>query len=51
MSADDPMFACLRQGWVVKSCSLEEGNIERGEAPKVVLILEPPLPAVFSPDK
>ena len=50
-NADDPMFACLSQGWVVKSCSLEEGNIERGEAPKVVLVLEPPLEAVFWPDR
>jgi hypothetical protein len=48
---NDPLLKCVNEGWVVKSCSLKEGNIEIGEAPKVVLRLEPPLEAVFWPKK
>jgi hypothetical protein len=46
---DDHMLRCLYDGWVVRSCSLKSGDIEKGEAPKVILELEPPPEPVFWP--
>ncbi|QSA95810.1 hypothetical protein [Methylococcus sp. EFPC2] len=46
---DDWMLRCLYEGWVVRSCSFKNGDIEKGEAPKVVLELEPPPEAVYWP--
>ncbi len=51
LKEDDPIFKYLKAGWVVKSCSWKAGNIETGEAPKVVLGLEPPPEAVFWPNE
>lgn len=33
----------LNDGWAVESCSLKPGDIEAGEAPKVVIGLSPPI--------
>lgn len=39
----------LDEGWVVKSCSLKEGDIEVAEGPKIVITLFPPvLPHLLS---
>lgn len=46
---NNQLLRCLDDGWVVKSCSLKAGNVEKGEAPKVILELEPPPEAVFWP--
>jgi hypothetical protein len=46
-----PVIRALNDGWIIDSCSLKEGNIEAGEAPKVVLNLRPPFPSVFWPKK
>lgn len=51
MKEDDAVFKYLKAGCVVKSCSWKEGNIEAGEAPKVILGLEPPPEAVFWPNE
>lgn len=45
------IIRALEEGWVVDSCSFIEGNIEAGEAPKIVLQLTPPPISVFGPDK
>jgi hypothetical protein len=42
-------YDCINNGWTVISCSLKEGTIEAGEAPKVILELERPLEAVYWP--
>jgi hypothetical protein len=39
---DDPLYKAFNEGWVVESCSFKNGNIELGEAPKIVLQLSPP---------
>ena len=46
-----PVSRALNEGWVIAECSLKEGNIEAGEAPKVVLKLMPPPSSVFWPKK
>lgn len=46
---DDPILRCLHEGWAVRSCSFKDGDIEKGEAPKVVLELQPPPEAVYWP--
>lgn len=46
---DNPMLRCLNEGWTVKACSFKNGDVEKGEAPKVVLELEPPSEAVYWP--
>jgi hypothetical protein len=42
-------YDCINNGWTVTSCSLKEGSIEAGEAPKVILELEHPLESVYWP--
>lgn len=49
LKEDDAIFKYLKAGWVVTSCSWKPGNIEAGEAPKVVLGLESPPETVFWP--
>lgn len=51
LKQNDLEFKCLNEGWTVKSCSLKEGNIEAGEAPKVVLSLTPLSETVFWPNQ
>jgi hypothetical protein len=41
----------LNDGWVIESCSLKEGNLEAGEATKIVLELVPPSIALFKQKK
>jgi hypothetical protein len=48
---DDQFSRVFADAWVIEECSLKEGNIELGEAPKVVLRLVPPPPSVFWPDR
>ena len=47
LSKGDPVSRALNDGWVVESCSLKEGNLEAGEASKIVLELVPPPIALF----
>lgn len=51
LSEDNSIARALNDGWVVKSCSLKSGNIEAGEAPKVVLGMVPPPFSVYWPEK
>ena len=51
LKQDDLEYKCLHEGWAVKSCSWKEGDIEAGEAPKVVLGLTPLPETVFWSDK
>lgn len=46
---DKGLLRVFKEGWVVKSCSLKEGNIEIGEAPKILFEFVPPPLAVFWP--
>jgi hypothetical protein len=39
---DTKLHQALDEGWVVDACSFKNGNIELGEAPKIVLKLSPP---------
>ena len=39
----DTVSRAFDEGWVVKSCSLKDGDIEAAEGPKIVLTLFPPL--------
>jgi hypothetical protein len=41
----------LKENWVVKFCSWKKGNIELGEADKIVLELEPPKESVYWPNR
>ncbi|MCG9893038.1 MAG: hypothetical protein MH252_18445 [Thermosynechococcaceae cyanobacterium MS004] len=43
----DPGDDFIKNGWIVKSCSWQEGDIVAGEAPKVILELERPLESVY----
>jgi hypothetical protein len=47
LSEDDAIIQTLNAGWAIESCSLKSGNIESGEAPKVVLGLIPAPLAVY----
>jgi len=49
LSEDDPIAKALQEEWVVESCSLKSGNIESGEASKVVLELIPASLGVYWP--
>jgi hypothetical protein len=51
LDKNEPVRQAVSEGWVIVECSLKEGNIEAGEAPKVVLKLMPPLASVFWPKK
>lgn len=46
---DDPLLRCLDEGWVIKACEWKAGNVEKGEAPRIILDLEQPPEAVFWP--
>ncbi len=48
---DTSLYQAFNEGWEVESCSFKKGNIQLGEAPKVVLKLTPPFPAYESPKK
>jgi hypothetical protein len=40
ISQNDSVGRALEEGWVIKSCKLKEGNIEAGEAPKIIFGLD-----------
>jgi hypothetical protein len=43
LDGNDIVSRALNDGWVIESCSLKPGNIEAGEAPKIVIGLSPPI--------
>jgi len=43
LDGKDIISRALNDGWVVESCSFKPGDIEAGEAPKVVIGLSPPI--------
>ena len=47
LKEEDKTMRALSEGWMIKSCNMKEGNIEIGEAPKVVIELIPPPLAIF----
>ena len=51
LSDSDLQAQALRRPWTIKSCHLKEGNIEVGQAPKVVLELIPAPPSVYFDEK
>ena len=51
LDKNEPVGQAVNEGWAIAECSLKEGNIEAGEAPKVVLKLIPPPLSVFWPNK
>lgn len=51
MDGTDRISQALKDGWVIESCSLKEGNIEKGEDRKVVFKLVPPSLPVFWPKR
>lgn len=51
LSGNDPVSRALNDGWVVESCSLKEGDLETGEASKIVIELVPPTFALFRQKK
>jgi hypothetical protein len=51
LSDSDLQAQALRKPWTIKSCHLKEGNIELGQAPKVVLELIPAAPSVYFDEK
>ncbi|MCL4502860.1 MAG: hypothetical protein M1438_13590 [Deltaproteobacteria bacterium] len=51
-SHEKRLIDIFEQGWIVRSCSLKEGNIESGEAPKILFeLLPPPLPVFWPKSK
>jgi hypothetical protein len=42
LKEEDQLYKAFNEGWVVEACAYKNGNIELGEAPKVVLQLSPP---------
>ena len=50
LKEDDRLYQALKEGWKVEACSYKKGNIELGEAPKIVLQLSPPF-KVFERNK
>lgn len=42
LKKDDRLYQAFNEGWEVEACSYKKGNIELGEAPKVVLQLSSP---------
>jgi hypothetical protein len=51
LSQNDSVHRALEEGWLIKTCKLKEGDIEAGEAPKVVFGLVPPFLSIFGPKK
>jgi len=47
LTKDYMFLRALNEGWIIKSCRMKEGDIEAGEAPKIVLELIPPGLASF----
>jgi hypothetical protein len=45
--SNDPLDKALRDGWSIQGCSWKEGDVEAGEAPKIVLELQAPPEQVF----
>lgn len=48
---NDTLLKCIKDGWIVRACSWKEGDIEAGQATKVVLELEPPSEPVYWPNE
>ena len=51
LTNDDEITQALEDGWSITSCELIDGNVEAGEAPKLMLELVPPPLAVYWPKK
>lgn len=49
LAPDDRITQYLNEGWQIKSCRFKEGNIEAGEASKIVFEIVPPPNPVFWP--
>jgi hypothetical protein len=51
LSDDEQVTQALKDGWSIVSCGLVDGDLEAGEAPKLMLELVPSHVAVFWPKK
>ena len=51
LSDNEQVARALKEGWSIISCGLVEGDIEAGEAPKLMLELVPPHFAVYWPKR
>lgn len=44
---NDPVTKPLRDGWVISGCAWKDGDVESGEAPKIVLEMRPSSGSVY----